>query len=149
MSHRTQELGIRSALGAGHFNLFALVVRQGMTLTCVGIGILLAAVLLRELRAVLYGVGFTDLPVFGIVSALLLAVALSPLMYPPGGRLRSIPWSRCASSEDELQALELRYSVREFRRSSWMEAEVGLRGNAHCESTSGQEPEEECRGEWF
>ncbi len=84
VSQRTQELGIRSALGAGHFNLLTLVVRQGMTLTLigVGIGILLAGVLLRGLRAVLYGVGFTDLPVFGIVSALLLAVAFIATYVP-------------------------------------------------------------------
>ena len=91
MSHRTQELGIRSALGVGHFTLLALVVRQGMTLTLigVGIGILLAAVLLRELRAVLYGVGFTDLPVFGIVSALLLAVAFIAT-YVPARRVTKV-----------------------------------------------------------
>jgi putative ABC transport system permease protein len=84
VSQRTQELGIRSALGAGPRNLIALVIRQGMSLTLIGLGIglVLGAVLLRGLHAVLYGVGFTDLPIFAIVSTLLVAVAFLATYLP-------------------------------------------------------------------
>jgi len=77
VSQRTQELGIRTALGAQRGSVIAMVLRQGMSLSLLGmaIGLVLAFLLLRGLHAVLYGVGFTDFPTFGIVSALLLMVA--------------------------------------------------------------------------
>jgi predicted permease len=77
VSQRTQELGIRTALGAQRINVIGMVLRQGMTLSLVGmaIGLALAALLLRGLHTVLYGVGSTDFLTFGTVSALLLIVA--------------------------------------------------------------------------
>ena len=77
VNQRTQEIGIRTALGAQRGSVIAMVLRQGMSLSLIGmtIGLILAFLLLRGLRAVLYGVGFTDFPTFGIVSALLLTVA--------------------------------------------------------------------------
>ena len=54
-----------------------MVLLQGMSLALVGmaIGLVLAVLLLRGLHTVLYGVGATDFPTFGIVSTLLLLVA--------------------------------------------------------------------------
>lgn len=84
VSQRTQELGIRAALGAQPFNVISMVVRQGMSLACIGlsIGLVLAFLLLRGLHAVLYGVGSTDFPTFGAVSALLLGVAFVATYIP-------------------------------------------------------------------
>jgi putative ABC transport system permease protein len=84
VSQRTQELGIRSALGARPANVIGMVVRQGMTLAGIGvaIGVALAFLLLRGMHAVLYGVGSTDFPTFGIVSALLLTVAFVATYIP-------------------------------------------------------------------
>ncbi len=77
VSQRTQELGIRSALGARPWNVISMVLRQGMTLSLIGVGIglALAFLMLRAMRSVLYGVGSTDLRTLGIVTALLLLVA--------------------------------------------------------------------------
>jgi predicted permease len=77
VSQRTQEIGIRTALGAQRSSILALVLRQGMTMAFVGtaIGIVLAFLLFRGLRTVLYGVQSTDLVTLSVVSALLLTVA--------------------------------------------------------------------------
>jgi putative ABC transport system permease protein len=84
VSQRTQELGIRTALGARPRNVIGMVVRQGMSLAGMGIavGLALAFLLLRGMHAVLYGIGATDFPTFGIVSALLLSVAFVATYIP-------------------------------------------------------------------
>ena len=78
VSQRTQEIGIRSALGAQRSHVLKMVLKQGMTMALIGtsIGIALAFLLFRGLRSVLYGVQSTDLVTLASVSALLLAVAL-------------------------------------------------------------------------
>lgn len=77
VSQRTQEIGIRTALGAQRSAVLGLVLKQGMSMAVIGtaIGIALAFLLFRGLRTVLYGVQSTDLPTLAVVSALLLAVA--------------------------------------------------------------------------
>jgi predicted permease len=77
VSQRTQELGIRTALGARPLNVITMVLRQGMTLALIGmsIGVTLALLMLRAMHSVLYGVGSTDFQTLGAVSLLLLAVA--------------------------------------------------------------------------
>ncbi len=77
VSQRTQEIGIRSALGAQRSHVLKMVLKQGMTMALIGtsIGIALAFLLFRGLRSVLYGVQSTDLVTLTSVSALLLAVA--------------------------------------------------------------------------
>jgi predicted permease len=77
VSQRTQEIGIRTALGAQRSNVLAMVLRQGMSMALIGtaMGIVLAFLLFRGLRTVLYGVQSTDLATLAAVSVLLLAVA--------------------------------------------------------------------------
>jgi putative ABC transport system permease protein len=77
VSQRTQEIGIRTALGAQSSNVLAMVLRQGMSMALIGtaVGIVLAFLLFRGLRTVLYGVQSTDLATLAAVSALLLTVA--------------------------------------------------------------------------
>ena len=78
VSQRTQEIGIRTAMGAQPLNVMAMVLRQGMTMAGIGtaVGIVLALLLFRGLHTVLYGVKSTDLVTLASVSALLLGVAL-------------------------------------------------------------------------
>ena len=78
VTQRTREIGIRMALGANHTNVVQMIVRQGMTLTLVGIGIGLAAAfgLSRLMSSLLYGVSVTDPLTFVAISLLLAAVAL-------------------------------------------------------------------------
>src|SRR5262249_53300748 len=62
VSLRTRELAVRQALGAQASDLRALVVRQGMSLVLVGIGIGLcvALALTRLMKTLLFGVSATD-----------------------------------------------------------------------------------------
>jgi ABC-type antimicrobial peptide transport system permease subunit len=77
VSQRTQEIGIRTALGAQRSNVLAMVLKQGMTMALIGtaVGIVLAFLLFRGLHSVLYGVESTDIATMAAVSALLLSVA--------------------------------------------------------------------------
>jgi ABC-type antimicrobial peptide transport system permease subunit len=77
VSQRTQEIGIRTAMGAQRSDVLGMVLRQGMTMAGIGtaVGIILAFLLFRGLHSVLYGVKSTDLVTLGTVSALLLVVA--------------------------------------------------------------------------
>jgi putative ABC transport system permease protein len=62
VGQRTQEMGIRRALGAGGSQVIGLVLRGGMALTAVGIGIGTAASLgmTQLLRSQLFGIGIVD-----------------------------------------------------------------------------------------
>jgi predicted permease len=76
-AQRTQEIGIRVALGAQKRDILRLLVGQGVTLALVGIGIGLAvaAGFTRVLASILYGVGPTDVPTLGAVSLLFLGIS--------------------------------------------------------------------------
>ena len=77
VSQRTQEIGIRTALGAQPSNVLGMVLKQGMSMALIGtaVGVVLAFLLFRGLRSVLYGVESTDLVTMAAVSVLLLSVA--------------------------------------------------------------------------
>jgi len=81
---RTQEFGIRMALGADSARVANLVLGRGAALAAVGlvIGVAGAAALTRFLAGVLYGVGATDPATFGGTALLLAAVALSACLVP-------------------------------------------------------------------
>lgn len=78
VARRTQELGIRMALGAEPRRLARRVVGEGAKLTMIGLGVgaVGAAVATRLLSALLYGVSATDPTAFLTAAALLAAVAL-------------------------------------------------------------------------
>jgi len=78
VNQRTQELGIRIALGALSGGVLRLVMRQSLALTSAGVGIGLGAAiaLTRFLTAYLYGVEATDPVTYIVVAAILSSVAL-------------------------------------------------------------------------
>jgi putative ABC transport system permease protein len=78
VSQRTHEIGIRMALGARTSDVLKLVVGQGMGLTAAGLalGIVASLAATRLLSGLLFGVSATDPLTFGLVSALLAAVAM-------------------------------------------------------------------------
>jgi putative ABC transport system permease protein len=84
VSARTREIGIRLALGAHSTNVRALIIRQGMLLTAVGLAVGLAASLLAApvLQSRLINLPATDLVTFVSVSALLIAIALVACYVP-------------------------------------------------------------------
>ncbi|HEY1240872.1 MAG TPA: ABC transporter permease [Bryobacteraceae bacterium] len=81
---RTQELGIRRALGAQHRDIIGLVVSRGLTLALAGIilGIAGAFALTRLLSDLLFHVKPTDPAAFLAVAVLFLVVALAASYFP-------------------------------------------------------------------
>ncbi len=81
---RRRELGIRMALGAGRMDVLRLVLRQGLTLTLIGVaaGLISAYALTRLMASLLYGVTATDYLTFASVSAVLIAVGVAASYVP-------------------------------------------------------------------
>ena len=84
VAQRTQEIGVRMALGARPFDVLKLVVRQGMILALIGVVVGLAGALAlnRVMSSLLFGVTERDPVTFGVVAALLLVVALIACLVP-------------------------------------------------------------------
>jgi predicted permease len=84
VSQRTQELGIRMALGARRADVLLLVLRNGARLALIGATIGLAGVFLltRQMSNLLYNVSPTDPTVLLSVAFLLVAVALAACIFP-------------------------------------------------------------------
>ena len=84
VSQRTQEFGVRMALGARVGDVLRMVVRQGMTLVTIGVvlGAIAAASLTQLLTLLLYGVSPLDGASFGVAGAVLGVVALAACLGP-------------------------------------------------------------------
>ncbi len=97
VSQRTQEIGVRMALGAGAGDVARLVIREGMLLAGLGIvfGVLGALTVTRFISALLFGVQPTDVPTYAGVSAILAFAALVAAWLP----------ARRASKVDPIVAL--------------------------------------------
>src|SRR5262249_59720322 len=84
VAQRTQEIGIRMALGAQPKDVVRLVVGQAMRLTLIGSGIGLAAAfaLTRGMTSQLFGVSSTDPPTYVIVAVILAAASVLAAWVP-------------------------------------------------------------------
>lgn len=84
VAQRTREVGIRMALGAQRGDVLRMILRQGMALAAIGmgIGLIAAVVLTRLLSGLLYGVSSTDVVAFAGVSMLLGLVVLAACFIP-------------------------------------------------------------------
>jgi predicted permease len=84
VNQRTQEFGIRMALGAKRATVLAMVLRQGLRLVLAGLAIGLAGalVLTRLLTTMLFGIEPTDALTFAAVSMVLVAVAAAACFIP-------------------------------------------------------------------
>jgi len=91
VSQRTQEIGIRLALGAAPMTVLQMVMRQGMALVAVGLvlGFGGALLLSRLMASLLFGVAASDPVTFAAVAAVLLLVALLSC-FVPARRVMSI-----------------------------------------------------------
>jgi ABC-type lipoprotein release transport system permease subunit len=84
VAQRTQEIGIRMALGARISDVLKLVLRSGMSLALIGtaIGLAGAFAVTRVMSSLLFGVTPTDLATFTAVALVLLAVAFLACYIP-------------------------------------------------------------------
>jgi len=84
VSQRTQEIGVRVALGARSSDVMKMVLGQGTKLAAVGVGIGLAGAfaLTRVMSTLLFEVSVTDPATFAAVVALLAIVALLACYIP-------------------------------------------------------------------
>jgi putative ABC transport system permease protein len=84
VSQRTQEIGIRMALGARQSDVLSMVLRQALTLAATGIliGGVGAALLTGLMRNLLYGVRPTDPVTFAVVATLLAVIAAAAASVP-------------------------------------------------------------------
>lgn len=97
VAQRTQELGVRIALGAQRRDIFKLVLGQGLAVTIIGVVIGLAAsfALTRFLSSLLFEVGPNDPLIIATVVALMILVSLAACYIP----------TRRAANVDPLTAL--------------------------------------------
>lgn len=84
VEQRTQEIGIRMALGAERNSVRGMVMRQGMTFAIIGvvIGVAGAFALARQIASFLFGVTAWDPLVFGTIPVVLLATAVVAIWSP-------------------------------------------------------------------
>jgi predicted permease len=84
VTQRTQEIGIRMALGAQTGNVLRMVVAQGMKLVILGvsIGLVAAFAMTRLMSSLLFGVETSDWMTFGVVAAMLTFIAFVACYLP-------------------------------------------------------------------
>ena len=84
VTQRTQEIGIRMALGARAANVLSLIMKNGLTLVLTGIviGVGSAVGLTRFLSTLLFGIEPTDSVTFLVVSALFFVIAMIAALIP-------------------------------------------------------------------
>jgi putative ABC transport system permease protein len=92
-TQRTQEIGVRMALGASRLDIFQLVLREGLRLSAVGAaaGLAAALALSRMLKSLLYHVGPHDPVSFLLVTMLLALVALAATFIPARAAMKTDP----------------------------------------------------------
>jgi putative ABC transport system permease protein len=93
VNQRTQEIGVRVALGASATNILRMVFNSGMRQAAIGLVLGLAAAfgVTRVLSTILVGVSPTDPLTFGIVAVLLLASAVLGCTIPARRAMRVDP----------------------------------------------------------
>jgi predicted permease len=95
VAQRTQEIGIRAALGASARNLLTTVMRDGLLLAGTGVtlGVLLALGATRVLTSLLYGVDSFDVATVGLSIALVMCVAALACYLPARRAARLDPYA--------------------------------------------------------
>ena len=91
VAQRTQEIGVRMALGARSADVFGLILREGAALALVGaiVGIAGASMATKLIQSWLYGIDRGDLTTFVLTSAGLIVVSLAA-SYVPARRAASV-----------------------------------------------------------
>ena len=84
VAQRTHEIGLRMALGASQDNVLGLILKEGIILAAIGLGLGLvgACFVGRAMRGLLYGVGTIDVAAFSAVAVTLFMAALLACYVP-------------------------------------------------------------------
>jgi putative ABC transport system permease protein len=84
VTQRTQEIGIRMALGAKPMDVLSMVLKNGMLMTLIGmvVGIVSSIFLTKLMNSLLFGVTATDVTTFVTVPFVLVIVALGACYIP-------------------------------------------------------------------
>ncbi|HVG83977.1 MAG TPA: FtsX-like permease family protein, partial [Vicinamibacterales bacterium] len=84
VNQRSQEFGVRMALGASRASVLQLVLGQGLRLVLLGLGlgVVAAIALANTVRTLLFDTQPTDIPTFLGVAAVLAIVALVACLLP-------------------------------------------------------------------
>jgi putative ABC transport system permease protein len=100
VGQRSQEMGIRLALGAPAHSVLRLVVRRGVRVAAVGalVGVFAAALATRWLGSLLFGISATD-PVTFVVVPLLFVVVASLASLLPALRATRVDPARALRSD--------------------------------------------------
>jgi putative ABC transport system permease protein len=97
VSIRTQEIGVRMALGADRRSVLSMILKEALKLVACGLvaGLVLALALTRLIASLLFGVRSADPAVYLVISLVLFAAALIATLLP----------ARRASALEPMQAL--------------------------------------------
>lgn len=84
VAQRTHEVGLRMALGAQRSDVIRLVLKQGIKLTLLGVGLgwFASAALTRLMTSLLFAVSATDPKTFAVIALILVGVALLACFVP-------------------------------------------------------------------
>jgi putative ABC transport system permease protein len=93
VAQRTHEIGLRMALGASQDHVLGLILKEGIILAAIGLGLGLvgACFVGRAMRGLLYGVGTIDVAAFGAVAGTLFVAALLACYVPANRAARVDP----------------------------------------------------------
>jgi predicted permease len=93
VGQRIQEIGTRIALGAQRGDVMRLILGRGFALTLIGVGTgsVLALILSRQMKKIIYGVSSSDPATFAAVILLLMAIALLACYVPARRAMRVDP----------------------------------------------------------
>ncbi|MBV9081360.1 MAG: FtsX-like permease family protein, partial [Acidobacteriaceae bacterium] len=95
VGQRTQEIGVRMALGAGRLQVLRMILADGarMALAGIGSGVLAALGLTRLISGMLFGVKPTDMLTFTLVSLMVCAIAILACYVPARRAMKIDPMS--------------------------------------------------------
>ena len=90
---RTQEIGVRMALGASRLNILQLILHEGLRLIALGgaVGLVAALLLSHVLKSLLFGISPHDPATYIAVAALLALVALAATLIPARSAMKTDP----------------------------------------------------------
>jgi len=93
VAQRTHEIGLRMALGASQDHVLGLILKEGIILAAIGLGLGLvgACFVGRAMRGLLYGVGTIDVAAFSAVAVTLFVAALLACYVPANRAARVDP----------------------------------------------------------